>query len=182
MVADIAAERLVRQAAAGDREAFAVVVRQHQSMVFGLAVNFVRDQSTAEEIAQEVFLELYRALPGLVSGAHVVNWLRRVTSHRCIDFSRSRRARPQVALDEIAEPAVAASHGQADPLLTERLRKLTATLPENARAVVILRYQEDLEPTEIADALGMPLNTVKSHLQRSLAILREKLGRTGVNR
>jgi RNA polymerase sigma-70 factor, ECF subfamily len=52
------------------------------------------------------------------------------------------------------------------------------TLPEKARMVVILRYQEDLEPGEIAKTLGMPLNTVKSHLRRSLAMLRDKLSRT----
>jgi RNA polymerase sigma-70 factor (ECF subfamily) len=53
-----------------------------------------------------------------------------------------------------------------------------ATLPEKPRLVVTLRYQEDLDPTEIADLLGMPLNTVKSHLRRSLAILREKVTRS----
>ena len=62
-------------------------------------------------------------------------------------------------------------------MLSKSLHKLVDALPENARMVVILRYQEDLEPTEIADVLGMPLNTVKSHLRRSLATLREKLTR-----
>jgi RNA polymerase sigma-70 factor (ECF subfamily) len=182
MVADVAAERLIRQAAGGDRDAFTAVVRQYQSMVFGLAWNFLRDEATAEELAQDVFLELYRALPNLMSGAHVANWLRRVTTHRCIDYSRYRRARPQIALEEIAEPAAASVAWNEDLFLMERLRRLTATLPEKARAVIILRYQEDLEPTQIAETLGIPLNTVKSHLQRSIAMLREKLGRTGVNR
>lgn len=181
MVADIGTERLVRQAADGDRDAFAALVRQHQSAVFGLAWNFLHDEGAAEELAQEVFLELHRALPALTSSAHVTNWLRRVTTNRCIDYSRYRRARPQVPLDEAHEP-VAPCVGDDDPLLSERLRKLTAALPERARAVVLLRYQEDLEPTEIAEALGMPLNTVKSHLQRSLAMLREKLSRSGVKR
>jgi RNA polymerase sigma-70 factor (ECF subfamily) len=182
MVADLASERLIREAAAGDREAFGALVRQYQSMVFSLAWHFLHDEATAEELAQEVFLELHRALPGLASCSHVVNWLRRVTTHRCIDYSRYRQARPQVALDEIAEPADASAVRTDDPFLSERLRKLTAALPEKARVVVLLRYQEDLEPTEIAETLGIPLNTVKSHLQRSISMLREKLGRTGVNR
>jgi RNA polymerase sigma-70 factor, ECF subfamily len=178
MVTDIAAERLVREAAGGDRDAFAALVRQHQSTVFGLAWNFLRDESAAEELAQEVFLELFRALPSLSSSAHVTNWLRRVTTNRCIDHSRYRRARPQVALEDVREPAAASADD--DPLLTDRLRRLTASLPERARAVLVLRYQEDLSPTEIAETLGIPLNTVKSHLQRSLAMLREKLCRSQV--
>jgi RNA polymerase sigma-70 factor, ECF subfamily len=58
------------------------------------------------------------------------------------------------------------------------LRRIVATLPERPRLVVTLRYQEDLDPAEIAEILDMPLNTVKSHLRRSLAILREKMSRT----
>ncbi len=83
-----------------------------------------------------------------------------------------------VALENVAEPAVNAKPG--DPLLSELLRKLVATLPEAPRMVMVLRYQEDLEPTEIAAALEMPVATVKSHLQRSLALLREKLARRGI--
>jgi len=63
-------------------------------------------------------------------------------------------------------------------MLSDTLSRMVDTLPEKARMVVILRYQEDLEPAEIARALGMPINTVKSHLRRSLALLRDKLSRT----
>jgi RNA polymerase sigma-70 factor (ECF subfamily) len=67
-----------------------------------------------------------------------------------------------------------------DPLLSDVLRRLIASLPESPRAVMVLRYQEDLDPAEIADILDMPLGTVKSHLQRSLTLLREKLERRGL--
>ena len=63
-------------------------------------------------------------------------------------------------------------------MLSETLRRLVETLPEKARMVVILRYQEDLEPAEISKMLDMPVNTVKSHLRRSLALLRDKLSRS----
>jgi RNA polymerase sigma-70 factor (ECF subfamily) len=83
-----------------------------------------------------------------------------------------------VALELVAEPA---AHAPArDPMLGEVLRRLIATLPETPRAVMIMRYQEDLDPAEIAEVMEMPLGTVKSHLQRSLALLREKLQRRGV--
>jgi len=153
---------------------FAEIVRQQQRMVFSIALHFLRDRPAAEDLAQDVFLELYRHLDSLKSPEHVTFWLRKVTSHRCIDYAR-RRKWSQVSLDDVSElPAAATSR---DPLLQRMLRQLVASLPETARAVVILRYQEDLTPTEIAELLAMPIATVKSHLQRSLAMLREKVTR-----
>lgn len=172
-------EQALWRARGGDRDAFAVLVREHQSMVFSIAYNFVRNEALAEELAQEVFLELYHAVRSIESPAHLTFWLRRVATHRCIDHSRRRKNRPAVALEDIAEPAAAAP--TPDHFLGAALRRLTASLPDKPRSVLILRFQEDMDPSEIAKVLGMPLNTVKSHLQRSLNILREKLERTKVN-
>jgi RNA polymerase sigma-70 factor (ECF subfamily) len=153
---------------------FGGIVRRHQGMVFSIALHFLRDRQAAEELAQDVFLHLYQHLDSLKSPEHVRFWLRKVTSHRCIDYAR-RRKWSQVSLDDI--PELAATGTACDPLLRRKLRQLVASLPEKARAVVILRYQEDLTPAEIADVLTMPVATVKSHLQRSLAMLREKIVR-----
>jgi RNA polymerase sigma-70 factor (ECF subfamily) len=83
-----------------------------------------------------------------------------------------------VALEDVAEPA--ARVASSDPMLSGMLRRLVATLPEAPRMAMVLRYQEDLDPAEISDVMGIPVGTVKSHLQRSLALLREKLERRGV--
>jgi len=159
-----------------DPEQFAELVREHQAMVFSMACRYLRNRALAEEIAQDVFLQLYRKLPTLESPDHVLHWLRWVTAHRLIDHSRQEKRRPQSPLEDAPEPAAPADSG--DPLLSDMLRDLVAALPENARVVMILRYQEDLDPMDIARALGMPIATVKSHLQRSLALLRDKLSRT----
>ena len=159
---------------------FAALVREHQSMVFSVAYHFLHDRQGAEEVAQEVFLALHRSLDDLQSPAHAAFWLRKVAAQRAIDEGRRRKRRPQVALDEVGEPAARGAASAGDPLLAEMLRRLIASLPETPRMVVILRYQEDLDPMEIAAALQMPVGTVKSHLQRSLALLREKLERRGV--
>jgi RNA polymerase sigma-70 factor, ECF subfamily len=158
-----------------DPEQFADLVREHQAMVFSMACRYLRNRALAEEIAQDVFLQLYKKLPGLESPDHVLHWLRWVTAHRLIDHSRQEKRRPQSPLDEAPEPAAPASGD--DPLLSAMLRDLVAGLPENARVVMILRYQEDLDPMDIAKALDMPIATVKSHLQRSLALLRDKLSK-----
>ncbi len=153
---------------------FARIVRQHQGMVFSLAVHFLRDRQAAEEVAQDVFLQLHANLATLQSPEHVTFWLRKVTGHRCIDYTRRRKWAP-VSLEQVPELRQAGS--RSDPLLARRLKQLVGSLPEHARMVIILRYQEDLTPSEIADVLAMPVATVKSHLQRSLALLREKVAR-----
>jgi RNA polymerase sigma factor (sigma-70 family) len=82
---------------------------------------------------------------------------------------------PRIGLDRIAEPASTAV--QPDPMLSRTLRQLVASLPENWRAVIVLKYQEDLENEEIARTLGMPVGTVKSQISRALDFLREKASR-----
>ena len=145
-------------------------------MVFSLAWHFLRDRALAEELAQEVFLELHRHLGRIESPAHLVFWLRKVASRRCIDQTRRRSFWPKFRLDEVPEPA--ARTRETDPMLSRALARLVASLPEKARLVVIMRYQEDLDPADIAQVLDMPVATVKSHLQRSLELLRDKLART----
>jgi RNA polymerase sigma-70 factor (ECF subfamily) len=159
-----------------DPGSFAEIVREHQGMVFSIAYHFLHDRALAEEVAQETFWQLHKHLALLESPEHVVYWLRRATSNRCIDYARRQKLAPQVCLEAVAEPSVSDAPG--DPLLARRLRQLVASLPPKQRMVIVLRYQEDLEPEEIADVLDLPLGTVKSQLQRSLAILREKVTRT----
>ena len=161
---------LLDRARNGDGRAFEQIVRQHQSMVFSLAYRVSRNRDTAEELAQDVFLELYRSLNRLTSDAHVTHWLRRVTSHRCIDWCRRNRAPHDGPVDN--SRALSVNPTSRDVLFEERLWQLVAALAPDPRMVVILRYQEDLDPSEIAEVLEMPINTVKSHLRRSVALLR----------
>lgn len=159
----------------GDSLAFAELVRQHQSMVFSIAYHFLQDRSLAEDLAQEVFLELYQSLVSIRSPAHLTYWLRRVAANRCIDQGRRKLRRRELAMEDAPEPT--AVEASADPLLLERLQQSLAGLPEKQRMVVILRYQEGLGPAEIAELMEMPVNTVKSTLHRSLADLRKSLTR-----
>src|SRR5580658_8236773 len=182
----LAVEDQPRELFSGDgADTFAALVKQHQSMVFSMAYAVLRDRSIAEEVAQDVFLELHRTLPMLESPAHVVNWLRRAAVHRSIDRQRRQRGwlrffSPLENWRNAPEPAAPPAPAvQGDVLLARALRQLIASLPAKPRLVMILRYQEDMEAAEIADTLNMPLGTVKSHLQRSLKLLRDKLSRYG---
>jgi RNA polymerase sigma-70 factor (ECF subfamily) len=165
------------RAQAGDQSAFAELVRRHQSMVFGLALRFVQNRAEAEDLAQDVFVAFHQNLSRLESPAHVRYWLCTVTSRRCIDRVRRLSWRVEQASGRV--PDRAAQPRGDDPLLTEVLRRLVAELRPPARMVVTLRFQEDLQLSEIAEILDMPINTVKSHLHRSLESLRSKLTSRG---
>jgi RNA polymerase sigma-70 factor, ECF subfamily len=172
----IVAESLVvpdtlARAREGDHDAFAELIERHEAMVYSLAWNFFGDRSRAEETAQDVFLQLYRSLDAIQNDAHLLFWLRQVTTRRCIDQSRRVKLKA-VSLDDV-ELRAAETH--ADPFLDRRLREEIDALPEVQRAVLTLRYQEDLDPSEICRIFDMPVNTVKSHLHRALQALRRKL-------
>ena len=158
------------------------MVEAHQSRVYSIAFRILGDRGTAEEVAQDVFLALYRHMENLKSEEHLLAWLRRVTVHRATDAYRRRACRADFAADEFCEErTILHESGSANSglsfesdFLTTRMEQMVAMLPPTQRAVVLLRYQEDMLPTEISALLSMPLGTVKSHLQRALKLLRSK--------
>ena len=154
---------------------FDALLAEYQGMVFSIAWHYLQDHGAAEELAQDVFLALHRNLRSIDSADHAKHWLRRVTSQRCIDRTRRHWWRREVAMDEL--PSVPVEDSSRDVLAEARLEKLVSTLPEKLRIAVILRYQEDMEPSEIAEALGIPVRTVKGHLARAIELLREKESR-----
>ena len=152
---------------------FEQLVDEHQSMVFSLAWRMTGDRGLAEEIAQDVFLELDRNMGKLENPNHACFWLRRVAMSRSSDALRRRKVRGTDLWVEMED-----NHGlqveNRPSALGTRLEHLLTTLPEPQRAALVLRYQEDMLPEEIAAALDTPLATVKSHLQRGLKLLRAK--------
>lgn len=153
---------------------FEALVDEHQSMVFSIALRMSGDRGLAEEIAQDVFLELDRNLGKLESCEHARFWLRRVTVSRATDAMRRRRVRGTDLWVEIDEAHGSVALEERTSPLAARLEHLLSTLPEAQRAALVLRYQEDMLPEEIAATLDAPLATVKSHLQRGLKLLRAK--------
>ena len=167
------------------RDGFGDIVERHQSRVYSIAFRILGDCGTAEEVAQDVFLALYRNLDRLQSQEHLLAWLRRVTVHRATDAYRRRASRVEFAAGEFCEEymhldgtgsAVSQSPFEAAEMATN-IEQMVASLPPAQRAVLLLRYQEDLMPTEISALLSMPLGTVKSHLQRALKLLRSQASR-----
>jgi RNA polymerase sigma-70 factor (ECF subfamily) len=159
-----------------DSVEFRRLVETHQRMVFSLALRVTGEYGTAEEVAQDTFLELFRGGDRLESEDHVRFWLRRVTVHRATDALRKRSRRPEAAADEWTEEQqyVEQNAEAVSAAVVARLEELLLALPETLRVAIVLRYQEEMLPEEIAKLLGKPLATVKSHLQRGLQLLRRK--------
>lgn len=153
---------------------FRRLIETHQRMVFSVALRVTGDYATAEEVAQDVFLALHRSGERLAGDDHIRHWLRRVATHRAIDALRRQAHRPEADAEEWVEEMDAGAASDGNFALQARLDDLLRTLPEPMRVVVVLRYQEEMLPDEIARLLGQSVASVKCHLHRGLTLLRRK--------
>lgn len=168
-------EDALLRAKAGGKSGFSDLVTEYQSLVFSIAFHFLQNSALAEEIAQDIFLDLYRNIGKIESPAHLTFWLRRSTTNRCIDCSRKMSNKSEVPMADGFHPTT--SGEVADTLLGRSLQRHIARLPDWQRSIVVLRYQEDMDPVEIAGVLQIPVNTVKSRLHRALETLRHAMNR-----
>lgn len=168
---------LLQLARTDDRPAFRKLVECYQARVFSIAFRMTGVRADAEEVTQDVFVALYAALAQVTDATHLERWLLRAAYHRSVDRLRQpERQRRTLPLETLGDaPAGQAAESFADPLAASRLNALLHQLQPDARAVMALRYQEDLDPADIAKVLEMPVYTVKSHLRRSLQWLRAQL-------
>jgi len=153
---------------------FRRLIETHQRMVFSLSLRVTGDYATAEEVAQDVFLELHRSGDRLESEDHTRFWLRRVAVHRATDALRRKSVRPESRAEEWLEENHFDAANEASIGLQARIEDLLRALPEPLRIAIVLRYQESMLPDEIAELLGQPVATVKTHLRRALELLRRK--------
>lgn len=153
---------------------FREALEANKAMVYSIAWNILHDRQAAEEIAQDVFLQLHQNWQGIESPAHLVFWLRRAATHRSIDAARKRKTQAETSLDDSGEPTI--FEQLHDTLLSAYLARMVASLPENQRAAIVLRYQEDLDIGEIARLLDQNNSTIKTNIARGLELLRNKIG------
>jgi len=172
---------LVARAAAGDAPAFDDLVRRFKDRVFRLARRFVRSHEDAEEVVQEVFLKVHRALPGYRAGAPFEHWILRVATNTCRDALRRRRRRGEVAISQIsADPGAwldaALSGASLDAGRAESARLLAADLldllPPKDRIVLVLMDLEGMSAAEVATATGSTRAAVKIRAMRARRSLR----------
>jgi RNA polymerase sigma-70 factor (ECF subfamily) len=168
---------LVARARQGDHAAFRELVDRHRDRAYGLALRVLRSAPDAEEVAQDAFVRAWRALPSFRGEARFGTWLYAIVMRCAIDRAVSLRGRRrrEVDLDEASgqpSPAAADQAGERT-LLAMRMEKMLDRLSEAQRAVVTLFYYEERSVEEVSKTLNMPTGTVKTHLSRARAALRE---------
>ena len=165
---------LAARAAAGDREAFRALVEYHRDRAYGLALRIVRSPADAEDVAQEAFVRAWLALPRFRGESGFGTWLHRIVARRAFDrLEQLKRRRGREVEIEVAETQVAATGGSEPDPRSRIMERLIAALPAAQRAAVTLFYYEDRSVEQAAAVLGMPVNTVKTHLSRARAALRD---------
>jgi RNA polymerase sigma-70 factor, ECF subfamily len=168
---------LVERCRSGDEGAFQELVDRYKDLVFALIARTVQDRSRAEDLAQEVFLRVHRGLPYFRGEARLSTWMYRIVANVCA-ADHSRPIAP-VSLDDGRAPkgaAPAAADRQFRDLeLRDRLEKAVARLPANYRLLVAAHYLQGVQYEDLAEALDLPLGTVKTQLHRAKQQLRRLL-------
>jgi len=175
---------LVDSCRAGDPVAFASLVRLHEGMVFSLSARLLGDAEEARDVAQEVFLQVYRQLGRFEGRSRLKTWIYRIAVNQCHNrrrFWHRRRRDREEALDAVPAEA-AGARGRSSPYeearRRERARRVQAALLQLSfehRVVLVLREVEGLTCEEVAGALGVPAGTVKSRLSRAREAMRLRL-------
>ena len=177
-------DSLIEQCLSGDQVAWETIVRQNWRKVFNVAYKFVGKHDEAEDLTQDIFLKIFKALKTFDRRANFQTWIISISRNLCIDHYRSvRKERQTIARDvDTADlqpatsergPYAAAEHQDLRTLLRQALQ----TLPNTLRTAVILRDLQELSYQEIADKLGLPEGTVKSRINRGRLELGRQLKR-----
>lgn len=174
---------LVARAANGDQSAFHALVERHRPMVYRMAYQFVGNHHDAEDIAQDVFIKVYRGLDRFRQDAQVTSWLYRIVMNACIDhrrrqlpagwapFTEEAEVRMLNAPEETPGPEEQTYGGELGDVLEQEV----ARLPPGQRLVFMMRHHEGLKLNEIAGALGLAEGTVKRQLHAAVHRLRGAL-------
>jgi len=181
-------DSLIEQCLAGDQVAWEQIVRQNWRKVFNVAYKFVGKHDEAEDLTQDIFLKIFKALKTFDRRANFQTWIISISRNLCIDHYRSvRKERQTIARDVDSndlQPATAerGPYAQAEhQALRLQLRQALETLPITLRTAVVLRDLQELSYQEIADRLGLPEGTVKSRINRGRIELAHQLRRLQEN-
>jgi RNA polymerase sigma factor (sigma-70 family) len=166
----------------GDGACLEELVRRYSGQIYGFILRMVGRPEDAEDLTQEVFVQLLRSLPSARTDTPLRPWIFVIARNKCLDHLKRRRAVPFTDLSESDDGEVTVTDEQPLPEelaeradLAEVVQRAISTLPHRYRAVVAMRYSTDLTFAEIGQVLGLPENTVKTHFQRAKAILRTQL-------
>lgn len=170
---------LIERCRSGDDTAFAELVSRYKDLVYGLIYRMIPDKSAVDDLAQDVFLKVHRGLPYFRGEARLSTWIYRIVQNACVQSQTDRRQTvPVVEPRPDAKPRP--EHGSLDAAFgaletRDRLDKAMSQLPANYRLLIAAHYLRGVQYEALAEALNIPLGTVKTHLYRAKRRLRELL-------
>jgi RNA polymerase sigma-70 factor (ECF subfamily) len=177
-------DSLIERCLSGDQAAWEAIVRQHWRKVFNVAYKFVGKHDEAEDLAQDIFLKIFKALDTFDRRANFQTWIISIARNLCIDHYRSvRKERETIAREVDAAALTPASREIGPDGVLERsdlralLQRALERLPVTLRTAVVLRDLQELSYQEIADRLGLPEGTVKSRINRGRLELARQIKR-----
>ena len=180
MVLEETDQQLIEGCRRGDPDAFRSLFEIHKDRVYSIALRYCGDRTEAMDIAQEVFLKLFSAIPNFRGDSRFESWLYRVVANCCFDHKRKAvRLGPLVGdlLNLLRAPGESALQQMMRDQLGERVRSAIGALPPDQRIAVVLRYTEGLSYEEIGEALGCTAGTIASRLNRAHKVLERRLKR-----
>jgi RNA polymerase sigma-70 factor (ECF subfamily) len=172
-------QELLDRARNGDPAAFDTIVDRFERRVFAVALRIVRHHEDARDVTQEVFVTALRALKGFRGDAQLSTWFHRVAVNASLDLVRKRRRRDHSSMEELAEHASSEPGPEAEAIESVRAREVHRALgliPPDQRALIVLHDLQGLDYAQCAEALEIPLGTVKSRLHRARLALARELG------
>ena len=176
MLTDARALELVRSERRD--EAIALLLPAFRRKVFGLAYSFLRDREAAEDVTQDVFIKVWRALPGFDGRASLSTWIYAIARNASLSALRARRSQSSLSDPDVMDAVDAIDTAAPAESIVERaaLLRLVDQLPRKQRQVIVLFYMEEQSHEEVATMLAMPVGTVKTLLHRARARLSAAAG------
>jgi RNA polymerase sigma-70 factor, ECF subfamily len=172
---------LVEKAIAGDERSFRKILQEHHRLIYSVVRGIVGPGDDTEDVVQEVFIKVFRALPGFRGEARLSTWIYRIARNEALNATGKRRP-TAVPIEDCEDLAAAGDDPMAahrKRLTRELLERLMEKLDETQRVALELRYMGDKSYEEIADIMDVPLGTVKTHIYRAKLSLKQMMAREG---
>ncbi|MFC5602018.1 RNA polymerase sigma factor [Sporosarcina koreensis] len=174
-------QRLIQQVLAGDKQAYAHIINKYKNQLYATILRMTKNPQDAQDLVQDAFIKVYRNLGKYDASGSFSSWLYRVAINHCMDeFRKKRYSTIQVEIDEAK--VVNREHPEVVFLKKEKsrqLERLIATLPEDERLIILLRYVNEISYEEIGEVMDVPLSTVRNKLHRAKKKMRETVKREG---
>ena len=171
---------LVLRLKSGDRSAIDQAVDRYSKPLYAFILRMTAERETAEDVFQETWVRVIRNIGSFRGDAKFSTWLFQIALNLCRNLARQKSRRTYIDIDQADQLSEEPEADGRDPLLSRKIKKLVASLPDKMREVIVLRFYHDRTDQEIAEITGLPPGTIKSRIFRGMNMLREKIESTGL--